>query len=277
MARKYQELNESSDIIILIGQKNYDNFNVALFNKSYKDARAFKVIYHEEEILFIKKVKYFNKINYQELKRMADKAFSKHDTDSAIKLYEILLLLSKPEKHVYARLGLLYLAQNNIYKALIFLKIATGLSNNTSHKKYDFTDLIDKITGKKKLEEKTEKPFIPMSIDDFNNDLNEYYGLENVRDVAILLEYQGMNIYMACAALNINDEDKNIITLILARDCYARGDMDLGDEFILIVEKSKNKSKQVKKLFEELRRDRLFYKNRVDENYRPLLRARLFY
>lgn len=271
MAMKYNELKEKNELLILIKPRDYSHFDIAEFNKKYHDARAFQISFNDEVIIFIKDVRFVKEFNYKELNREADQAFSSHNTEKAIELYKKLLLMKKPGIHIYARLGLLYLSKNNIYQALIYLKIATGFSLNTAKKKYDFTSLINKIT-KQEEKEKDEKANPKMNITDFKNDLVDYTFSTRIKEVIILMEFQGMSLEDSCKALNINENEKNIIALYLARDCYARNDFEYGDYLLRVVEKSKNKSEIVKRLFQEIRINRLFYQNRIDENYTPLLK-----
>jgi len=269
--KKYQELKDSDEIIIVLKPRDYSKFDIKLFNQSYKDARAFETTYNEEKIIFLKKIKYVS--NITDIIAKAKKAYQNRNLDESIALYEELIQTRKTPIAFYARLGLLYLNKNNITKALLFFKIATARSSNTAHNKYNFTELINKITKNKDIKDEDEKKFIKINIEEFTRDLNDYYGYR-VREVCLLMDCQGMTIEEACFALKINEEDKNMITLLIAIDAYARGDITLGDNYVRIIEKAKNKSVKVKKLIKELRKDKLFYQNRVDENYKPLLRVR---
>lgn len=271
MAEKYNELKEKSELLLLIKPRDYYRFDIIEFNRRYQDARAFQTTFNDEIIIFIKEVKFIKEFNYREISREADNAFTTHNTEKAIELYEKLLLMKKTGIHVYARLGLLYLSKNNIYQALIYLKIATSLSLNTTKKKYDFTNLINKIT-KQEAKEKEEKESLKMNVTDFKNDLTNFDFSTRIKEVIILMEFHGMSLEESCKLLNINEDEKNIIALYLARDCYAKSDLEYGDYLLRIVEKSKNKSEIVKRLFQEIRINRLFYKNRIDENYEPLLK-----
>ena len=69
----------------------------------------------------------------------------------------------------------------------------------------------------------------------------------------------------------LNDEQKAIATLVLARESYAQENYTMGDQYLKKVEKSKNKTKFVTSLFEEIQKNKRFYKNRVDENHKPLV------
>lgn len=271
---KYEELKANGPVIILEA-RDVERFSIRKFNRDYSDANASSYELGGKKEVFLKRVGFVDG-DIVSLMKQAEKAYQMHDTDTAIRLYETLLLLKKPQKVFYARLGLLYLSKNDVYRALPYLKIATGLSLKSGEGRFNFTPLINKILRRKNVVEEEEvKPFVHMSLEDFDCQLNMDYGITRVKDVCILMEYQGMSIDEACAGLCIGEDDKNMITLIIARDCYARDDVAVGDEFVAIVERVKNKSTRVKKLLEEIKINKRFYRNRVDEDYKPLLRSRI--
>lgn len=61
--------------------------------------------------------------------------------------------------------------------------------------------------------------------------------------------------------LSIND--LNIIKLSLAKEYYKRALYTNGDKYVKEVERQKDKSKEVKKFIDEVKKNKLFYKNRV--------------
>ena len=109
-----------------------------------------------------------------------------------------------------------------------------------------------------------------MTTDDFGNDTENYYGIENINELAELIS-SGINIDDVCTTLGLNDEQKAIATLVLARESYAQENYTMGDQYLKKVEKSKNKTKFVTSLFEEVRKNKRFYRNRVDEKNKPLV------
>ncbi len=276
MLKKYQELKKINDIIF-IKESDISKFDIIEFNKRYQDARAFQINYHGKILIFIKEIKIIKGLNYREISRRADVAYQNRDNETAIKLYETILLEKKPSVHVYARLGILYLSEDNIPKSLRYLTIATGLSAHKAHKKYDFSRLISKLLRKEQTIKFSKKLKVSYKMDtsDFKNDLEEFSYFTRIKEVILLMEFQGMNVEETCTALKIDEEEKNIIALYLARDCYARNDFIYGNTLFKIAEKSKDKSDKVKKLIQEIKANRLFYNNRVTESYKPLLRTRL--
>lgn len=66
--------------------------------------------------------------------------------------------------------------------------------------------------------------------------------------------------------ITVNEENDIISDLLLAKNYYSNGDYTLGDSILKKVEQTKNKSKTVKLLFEEIRRNKRFYKNRSNRS-----------
>jgi len=62
--------------------------------------------------------------------------------------------------------------------------------------------------------------------------------------------------------LNIHEEQKNRIKLLYAKLYYSYGEYEIGDSFILDVERTKEKSKFVKKQLEIIKSSKKFYINR---------------
>ena len=105
---------------------------------------------------------------------------------------------------------------------------------------------------------------------DFYNDLNEYYGIDCIDEISNLIE-SGSSLKDACNDLKLNEEQKQLILLIYGKECYATENYYLGDIYLSKVEKSKNKSKNINCLISEIRTNKKFYKNRMNEENKKLI------
>lgn len=206
-------------------------------------------------------------LDYSATAKDGNSAYSKGQYDACIKSYRKLLEFGEPKAWVYAKLGLAYMKKFDKDTAIDYLTIATALAKE-EQTDFDFTELIASLKGL--INPKDKKPRIKMTTDDFGNDVDNYYGIEQIEKVAKLVS-TGMTIDDACLSLGLDDEQKNIISLIFAKECYAQENYTIGDHYLKKVERTKNKTKFVISLFEEIRRNKKFYKNRVDENHKPLI------
>ncbi len=205
-------------------------------------------------------------INFSSIAKEGNKAYNNGQYDDCIELYKKLLKVGDPKSWIYAKLGLAHMKKNDKKTAIDYLTIATELSKEEQNGR-DFTELIASLKGL--ISPQDKKPRVKMTIDDFDNDTENYYGIESINKLAELIS-SGINIDDACVTLELNDEQKAISLLILARENYTQENYTAGDKYLKKVEKMKDKTKFVISLFEEIRKNKRFYKNRVDENHKPL-------
>lgn len=209
---------------------------------------------------------------YRDLKKLlkdGKEAYKAKDYNLCISLYREILGVGNPNSFVYAKLGLAYMKKFDTATAIDYLTIATELSKQEDYKyKVDFTDLIASLKGV--ISEEDRKPQFKMTISDFKNDVEEYYGINNIDKIAEQVSL-GYSVNEACQIVGVDSDQVGIVTLIFARECYLKGNYLLGDKYIKQVEKMKNKSTFIISLLDEIRRNKKFYKNRVSENHKALV------
>ena len=99
-----------------------------------------------------------------------------------------------------------------------------------------------------------------MNENDFNNNESNNYGIENFDEINEFICDSKLDVETACNKLNISREETDIIKLIYARKFYTQGNKEKGDLFLKVVEKTKNKSKLVQKILDEIRKNKKLYK-----------------
>ncbi|MCM1052887.1 MAG: hypothetical protein NC483_02800 [Ruminococcus sp.] len=275
LTRKHEELIANGNILILKAKHTARIPDLREAGRNFKDTKFFYIGEDENRRIVMQYKTFIPNFNYRECKKEGDRAFYTHKYEKAIEYYSAFLNIGQVKPHLYARIGLSYLYLGNLYKAIDYLTIATELSKKRKKGKYDFTDLINNLLKRKEENPEEMKNNINMSESDFQYDLDNYYGVEKIKDVAMLINLHNMTIDEACSALNVSAEDKILIMLFIAKESYAKGDMDLGDRILKQVEKSSNKTLRIKELLVEIRTNRLFYKNRVTNDYQPLIRVRV--
>ena len=72
----------------------------------------------------------------------------------------------------------------------------------------------------------------------------------------------------------LSDEKINVIKLNLARYYFANKRDEIGEKLLKEVEKSQDKTNTVKNLFEEVRNNKKFYKNRENDPINLILSRR---
>ena len=73
-----------------------------------------------------------------------------------------------------------------------------------------------------------------------------------------------------CSEFGVPIEQIDVIKLIFAKKYYSQGNYEMGDTFVKSVERSKDKTPFVLKLFNEVRTNKRFYINRVVDDTKPL-------
>lgn len=194
-------------------------------------------------------------------------AYQSGDYDLCISKYRQLLEFGYPNSRVYAKLGLSYIKKFNKALAIDYLTIANELAKKEKVN-FDYTELIARLEGI--IPEEDKKPMIKMEINEFENDLSNNYGIENLEQVLELIS-TGLSLNDVCSNLDLDDDQKCVIALIFAKNCYANKNYTLGDQYLKLVERTKGKSKSTSSLFNEVRKNKKFYANRVDENNKALV------
>lgn len=191
--------------------------------------------------------------------------YNNGDYNSCINSYKLLLELENVKGFVFAKIGFAYLKLRNKPLAIEYLTIATGFSK-IENSDFDFTDLIVKLQGVISPEDR--KPFVRMKTSDFMESDN-YYNIPYITDILAMFA-SGSNINEVCEVFNLNSEQRNIVLLILAREYYYQGDLKTGDIYLKMVEQSQ-KSGYVISVFNEIRKNRQFYKNRIGNGFTPIM------
>lgn len=207
---------------------------------------------------------------YFEIADQYKRAYNEKRYDDCLKIIGELLKNKEYggyHAEVYAYMGLSYYHIRNYQEAIKYLKIAEDLSRNSKNNRaYDFEYLIDRINMilKNISSEKiynNDKRFVQFRESDFY-DLDNYFGISNMDEIDYCIKEKHMAIGDICENYELNDEEILLLKLIYARDYYYNMMYIEGDKLLLEVEKMKNKSERVKKELIEIRKNKLFYKNR---------------
>lgn len=222
----------------------------------------------DEKQIVIKNVPFaYEKIDASKIAKEGNQCYIEGDYDSCIEKYKQLLRLKNNKYWVYAKIGLSYMRKYDKNTAISYLTIANELGKEEQDA-IDYTELIDNLKGIVNPEE--TKPKIEMSEVDFDNDINNYYGIECINELSNLI-VNGVSLDEACINMNLNEEQKNIVLLIVAKECYETEKYELGDQYIKKVEKTKNRGRYINNLINEIRKNKKFYKNRMDSKENKLV------
>ena len=258
--KKHDELIERKGIIILnTMSKDRTEFILNEADK-YLDMLAFPIIDEGKTRIVLK----YNNNDYEDFdvkalisEAVEDYRYGSYE-DSLNKQMKILETNNiKQYSANYAMIGLSYMRLHIIDKAIEYLTVANHLAKQEKNDR-DFGDLLLKLKGQ--IDKDDIKPKVKMNENDFNNNESNNYGIENFDEINEFICDSKLDVETACNKLNISREETDIIKLIYARKFYTQGNKEKGDLFLKVVEKTKNKSKLVQKILDEIRKNKKLYK-----------------
>ncbi|MGM9834376.1 MAG: R3H domain-containing nucleic acid-binding protein [Bacilli bacterium] len=266
---KYELLLNGQGIVLLKPMNNERRKIIHNIVKEYPDMVSFSIGEGDNRQIVLRYKPFIDEhVDLKNLINMGSLAYKKGDYDSCIECNLQLLQVGEPKAFIYANLGLAYMKKMEKDRAIDYLTIATQLSKQENGD-FDFTELIASLNGL--IDKEDKKPHFKMKTEDFDNDIQNHYGIENLAEITSYILESGLDVKTACQELGMTDEQINIIRLIYAREFYSQGNYEKGDQFLKSVEKSKNKTKFTLKLFEEIRKNKRFYINRANEDSQQLV------
>lgn len=270
LQKKFEQLEKEQGIIILKHMKQEKRNHLIELAKSYSDMVVFTIGISEPKRLVLRyKPKNHSFINVREEFRKANELYNNHRYKEAKDIYLELLLVGTPNEYVYAKLGLSYFKMNCIKLAIKYLTVATEMSLESGNN-FDFTGLIAKLRKEDNIEKIELKPRVSMNIQSFDNDIDEYYGIDDIESIANLVA-DGLDVIEACQQFNLTTEQIGVVLLIFARECYLQNNFILGDYYLKRAERFQDKTPLIKSLLDTVRRNKKFYSNRNQENHKRLI------
>ena len=265
---KYQELLTKRGIILLNPmEKERRKIIYDIIEESYPDVRAFSIgtDYLKHVVLrYIRNKE--ERIDVLKLIQEGNSAYKSNDFDKCIECYLQVLTVGKPKSIAYSKLGLSYLKKLDKERAIEYLTIANALSKEEGVT-LDYSELIGNLKEKELPEKKIKSH---MKEKTFNNDLNNYYGINDFETIHNYIMESGLGIDNACENLNFSESKIVLIKLIYAKQYYAQGEYAIGDQLLQSVEKIKNKNAIIKKELDGIRKSKKFYINRTDKQTKKL-------
>ena len=82
-----------------------------------------------------------------------------------------------------------------------------------------------------------------------------YFGIDNIEQIVSLIIEEGYQVENACYSLGLTEDEKNVVFLILARECYYQEKYSLGDYYLREFSKVNNQSSSIKRLYNEILRN----------------------
>lgn len=214
--------------------KNVDSFSVGFGSKRYV------VIKYTSNIIFDCST-YINKANlFFKLKKYKD----------ALALYKMILGTNKPNEFIYEKIGLCYEQLEQYDMAVKYLFVANEMSRLTDNY-FNYEEKIKQLKEKELIYKQNQE-----------NEIVDLSFMDNIKEKMISNE---MSLKEAISFFNLTKEQLCILKLTIAKDYFIKDYFNQGEKYLRDVEKEKDKTKYVKKLFNEIMVNKRFYKNRNEK------------
>ena len=211
-----------------------------------------------------------------EHQKQGDAYFYKENYDSAIECYKnIIECYDYVNAHVFEMLGLSYFKKGEEERAADYLIISSYISSlEESITPRDYSPLINSILNNQTYTSYIKRNYIDKD-DVFNGrELimkdNETYGIVNIKQIREFAAKNGITMEEAGNHFGLNNEQKDLLKLIVAREYYRDGNFKQGDMFLNNVEETKAKSNKVREVLKEVRNRKRFYQYRDEEKEKVL-------
>lgn len=240
--------------------KNYKNAVNEMPNVSFIDMKI------DNKLVLVYSEPKDNNIDMHALFNEFEKAYYNQDYKTCIEKGRKRLKYKKNFRgYDFYLLGTAYYRIKEYELAIDYLTVA-NLFEKKKKSGRDYSNLIEtiKIKAQEKEARRSNKKYFEMSEDSFMEDATPMNNVSNVEQVVNLIA-SGIDVMDACSQVGLSDDEKNLVYLTVAKEYYYQGFYKEGDKYLKLVEKNKGKSKVVKKLFEEITKNKKFYINRADK------------
>jgi len=232
--------------------------------KNYSDMICFE-IGPEDKVQMVLKYSPFIKefLDMRELRKTGEKLYKNKEYDEAIKCYNKLLYFNKTRIFVYAKLGLIYMKKKDYPLAVDYLTVATELSKKEEKDLYNFSKLI--LTLKKQIIVNQKD----LTVEDFSSDDN--LDEKKIDEILNYILKSNLGFKKACLELGYNDLEIDRLILSCAKRYYTQGFNEIGDKFLEIFRKNKNKTEKSIEYYNEIVNNKKLYMNKENVSSKKLL------
>lgn len=196
--------------------------------------------------------------------------FKNENIGLAICLHKKIIECGGDEHFIYGNLGILYQKSHRKEPAIDYLTVAYEEAKKRNHDTNDYLLRLKSLMNDNTTYEE-EKPFVKIDEEEFNRAKINTYEINNLSDILYLIYEEKYTIEEACNHFNLTEEEINIVKLLIAKEEYCNKNNFQAEKLLKQVEKSKHKNLSVKKLFAEITKNKLFYKNRPEESIKNLI------
>jgi len=259
--RKVDYLSKYRGIVLLRPMDIDRRHKIKNIANSYPNVVAFSIGEGEKKRVVLRYTTNEKMIpNVNNLIEKGNSSYKKGNYEECIDTYLDILQGPRPKAVAYLKIGMSYLKLFKRNKAFQYLTVAQEVGKEEG-KDFDLYQLLDSLRSKEFSEIPEHKPSVKIEEDIFNGN-DDYYGVKDIDGVARFVSTGVLSIEEACDIFKVPSEKVPLVKLIFAREYYYLGHYEMGDKLYKMVLESKDKTSLTKKVLEEVRVNKNFYKNR---------------
>jgi len=272
--KKVAMLNETTGVVLLRPMDNIRRKRIHKIVESIPNVTSYSVGKDRRQIVIKTHTPVLEKIDVSQIMREAQEAYSNQSYLKARKkLLYLISVLKYPNAYIYYLLGLTYLYNQQLYKAIDCLTITDLINKEKGIVNDRLPEFIDKLKGRE-VDDEDKKEYFKMSLKEFETPNISDNGIRHFERIIENILINKMTFEEAKEKYGLSDEKINVIKLNLARYYFANKRDEIGEKLLKEVEKSQDKTNTVKNLFEEVRNNKKFYKNRENDPINLILSRR---
>lgn len=190
----------------------------------------------------------------------AERLLKQNLPEKALEKYNDIMIYTYPNASNMYKIGLCYLKLGNKEEALKYFLICESINK---HKKSGVSVLktIDEV--RRQLAKKASDEAMVSEEEFYGTD----YGINNLEQIVRMVLEEGLNINEVGDIFAINDNQKNVVKLVIAREYYLAGNDFLADKLVKEVERFKGKDQVTRSLFSEVVKNKRLYRNQGSKTF----------
>ena len=250
LKNRIEKLRKNKGLVLISPNSDKERNKIHEYIKNIPNINSETITYNNIKSVALTYVSKFG-TNSNNIIREALSLYYNSEYEKAIELFKELIDMGRTEHYIFGNIGVCYLNLRNPKKALDYLKMAYCSApdyqkDDSYHSIIHSTEyLLDKKNNRKENIEKRSKR-------------------TRLTDVLYLIYEENYSLEDACKHFSLNENNINLVKLACVIIEYRNSNYSKGDLILKSVERSKDKTKFVKQLFEEVRKNKMFYKNRQE-------------
>lgn len=250
LSKRINTLRNKKGLVIIRPNSDGEINKIHEYIKNIPNINSETIIRESKKSVALTYVSKFGTRNKNVLKNALNTYYNK-DYEKAIILFKELIDMGYTLHFIFGNIAICYLNLGKTKSAFDYLEMAYHLAPNNERDSL-YSSII------------TSTLFLLDKKNNREENINKKTKITRLSDVLFLIYEENYTIEDACKHFNLNENNINLVKLACVITEYKNSNYIKGDLILKSVERSKDKTKFVKELFNEVRKNKMFYKNRQE-------------